>query len=80
MQANDLLEYRNIIIDAFKNGTFLPQYSDAAAHDVLGDVNKFIKEIKSMEEKINLSFFVELFELSSPVNYAKMLINTKYTD
>ena len=26
MQANDLSEYRNKIIDAFKNGTFLSKY------------------------------------------------------
>ena len=26
MQANDLLEYRNKIINAFKDGTFLSKY------------------------------------------------------
>ena len=26
MQANELLEYRNKIIDAFKDGTFLSEY------------------------------------------------------
>ena len=26
MQANDLLEYRNKIIDAFKDGTFLSEH------------------------------------------------------
>ena len=26
MQVNDLLEYRNKIIDAFKDGTFLSEY------------------------------------------------------
>ena len=40
-------------------------------------VNKLIEEIKSMEEKINLSLFEEFFESSSPANYAKMLINIK---
>ena len=53
MQANDLLEYRNKIIDAFKDGNFLFKYlkkSDAAAYDyVLKDVNDFIQEIKLME-------------------------------
>ena len=84
MQANDLLEYREKIIDAFKNETFLSQYlkkSDDAAHDYfLRNVNKFIKKGKSMEEKINLSLFEEFFELSSPANYAKMIINTKNAD
>ena len=59
MQANELLECRNTIIEAFKNGTFKSKHlkeSDNAAYGyVLKDVNKFIKEIKSMEEKINLS-------------------------
>ena len=84
MQANDLLEYRKKFFDAFKNETFLSQYlkkSDDAAHDyLLRNVNKFIKKGKSMEEKINLSLFEEFFELSSPANYAKMIINTKNAD
>ena len=84
MQANDLLEYRGKIIKAFKDGTFLSEHlkkSDAAAYNyVLKDVNKFIEEIKLMEEKINLSLFEEFFESSSPANYAKMLINTKNAD
>ena len=33
-----------------------------------------------MSEKINLSLFEKFFESSSPVNYAKMLINTKELD
>ena len=57
MQANDLLEYRNKIIDAFKDGTFLSEYlkklDDAGYNYVLKNVNDFIQEIKSMEEKIN---------------------------
>ena len=56
MQANDLLEHRDKIIDAFKDGTFSSEHykqSDAATHDyVLKDVADFIQEIKSMEEKI----------------------------
>ena len=84
MQANDLLEYRGKIIKAFKDGTFLSEHlkksDDAAYNYVLKDVNKFIEEIKSMEEKINLSLFEEFFELSSPANYAKMIINTKNAD
>ena len=33
-----------------------------------------------MEEKIDLSLFEEFFELSSPADYSKMLINTKNAD
>ena len=55
--------------------------SDAAAHDYLSkDVNDFIQEIKSMEEKINLSLFEDFFESSSPAGYAKTLINIKHAD
>ena len=56
---SQLSQYRDKIINVFKNGTFLSKYlkksDDAAYYYVLKDVNKFIKEIKSMEEKINLS-------------------------
>ena len=65
MQGNDLVEYRNKIIDAFKNGIFLSEYlkeSDDTAYDyVLKDVKKFIQEIKLMEEKINFKFVQRLF-------------------
>ena len=77
MQANDLLEYRDKIIDAFKDGTFsserLKKLDDAAYDYVLKDVNNFIQEIKSMEEKINLSLSKDFFESSSPADYAEML-------
>ena len=80
MQANDLLGYRNKIIDAFKDGTFLSEYlkkwDDAGYNYVLKDVNNFTQEIKSMEEKINLSLFQDFFESTSPADYPKMLINT----
>ena len=80
MQANDLLEYRNKIINAFKNDIFLSEYlkksDDAGYKYVLKDVDNFAQEIKSMLEKINLSLFKELFESSSPADYTKMLINT----
>ena len=33
-----------------------------------------------MEEKIDLSLFEEFFELSSPADHSKMLINTKNAD
>ena len=75
MQANDQLEYRNKIIDAFKDSTFL---SDSAYDYVLKDVKNFIQAIKLMEEKINLSLFEDFFESSSPSesssDYAKKLI------
>ena len=66
MQANNLLEYRDKIIDAFKNRTFLSEHffkksDDAANNYMLKVVNKFIEEIKSMEEKNNLSLFEEFF-------------------
>ena len=84
MQANDLLEYRDKIIDAFKDGIFLSEHlkkSDAAAYNyVLKDVNKFIQEIRSMEEKINLSLFENFFQSSALTDYAKELINIKNAD
>ena len=84
MQVNDMLEYRDKIIDSFKNGTFLSEYlkisDDAGYKYVLKDVKKFTQEIESMSEKINLSLFEEIFESSSPANYAQMLINTKNLD
>ena len=84
MQANGLLEYRDKIIDAFKDSTFSSEClkkSDDAAHDyVLKDVNDFIQEIKLMEEKINLSLLEDFFESSSPADYAEMLINIKNVD
>ena len=57
MQANDLLEYRNKIIDALKDGTFsserLKKSYDAAYDYVLEDINNFIQKIESMSENIN---------------------------
>ena len=84
MQANDMLEYKDKIIDAFKNGIFLSGHlkiSDCAAHGhVLEDVKNVIQKIGSMSEKINLSLFKDFFESQSPVIYAKMLINTENPD
>ena len=81
MQANDLVDYRDKIIKAFKDGTFLSEHLkelDNVAYDyVLKNVNKFIEKIKSMEEKINLNLFEKFFESSSLADYAKMLINIK---
>ena len=85
MQANDLLKYRDEIINAFENGTFLSEHlkkkSDDAVNNYVSEVvNKDIEEIKSMEEKINLSLYEEFFESSSPANYAIMLISAKDLD
>ena len=49
MQAKGMLKYRDEIIEAFRNGTFLSEHlkkSDDAAYDyVLKDVSKFTKKI-----------------------------------
>ena len=55
---------------------YLKKSDDAGYSYLLKNVKYFIQEIKSMEEKINLSLFEEFFESSSPADYAKMLINT----
>ena len=70
MQANEMLEYRDKIIDAFKNGTFLSEQlkkSDDGAYENMCQkmLKKLIQEIKSIEEKINLSLLEEFFEYSS---------------
>ena len=68
MHAKSLLEGRNKIIDAFKDDIFASEYlknsDDAGYNYVLKDVNKFIEDIKSMEEKINLSLFEDFFRFS----------------
>ena len=78
MQANDMLNYRDEIIEAFRNGTFSSEHlkkSDNAAYDYrLKDASKSIKKIESMAKNINLSLINEFFELS-PVDYAKYLID-----
>ena len=81
MQANDMLEYRDKIIEAFRDGTFSSQHlkkSDDATYDyVFKNVEKFIQKIESMAENISLSLFEDFFESSSPADYAKELINVK---
>ena len=78
IQANDMLECRNKIIEAFRDSTFSSEHlkkSDDAAYDYrLKDASKSIKKIESMAKNINLSLINEFFELS-PVDYAKYLIN-----
>ena len=57
MKVNDMLEYRDKIIEAFRDGTFLSEHlkkSDDAAYDyVLNDVNNVIQKIESMSEILN---------------------------
>ena len=69
MQANDLSEYKNKIINAFKYGTFLSEYLKKKTDNVgynymLKDVDNFTQEIESMSEKIYLSMFEDFFESS----------------
>ena len=47
---------------------------------MLNYVKEKLREIKSMEEKINLSFLEDFFESSSPADYAKILSNIKNVD
>ena len=47
---------------------------------MLKDVYNFIQEIKSIKWKINLGLLEDFFELSSPADYAKMVIDIKNTD
>ena len=65
MHANDMLEYGDKIIEAFRDGTFSSEHlkkSDDAAYDyVLKDVEKFIQKIESMAENINLSWCKDFF-------------------
>ena len=44
---------------------------------MLKDVNKFIEEIESMEEKINLSLFEEFFEFHHQLIMQKWLLILK---
>ena len=83
MQANNLLEYRDIIMDTFKQGDSLPENlkeesKDAPNNFVMEDINRFTQKIESMSKNINLSLFNLFFE-SSPIDYAKHLINLKNT-
>ena len=81
MQANDILEYRDKIIEAFRDCTFSSEHlkkSANTAYDyMLKDVKKFIQKIESVVKNINLSLFEDFFESSSPDDYAKKLINVK---
>ena len=57
MQANDLSEYWNKVIDAFKDGTFLSEHlkklDHAAAYDyALKDANNFIQKIECQKKLI----------------------------
>ena len=80
MHTNDSLEYRDKIIEVFRDGTFSSEHlkkSNNAAHDyVLIGVEKFIQKIKSIAENIKV-FSEDFFESSSQADYAKSLINIK---
>ena len=56
MQANDLLEYRNTIIDAFKNGIFLSEYleklDDARYKYLFKDVKKLFRKLNRWKKKL----------------------------
>ena len=83
MQANKLFEYRDKLIDAFKDALLsehLKKSDDAAYDYMLKDINDFIQEIKLTEEKINLSLFENVFGFSAPADYAKILININNPD
>ena len=81
MHANSLLESRNKVINAFKNGNFSCEYlkkPDAPAFDfTLKGINKFIEEIKSMAEKINLSLFENFFDFHHQLIMQKSLLILK---
>ena len=81
IQAKDLLDYRDNIIDAFKDGAFLSEHlkrSHGVTYNyVLKDVNKFIQEIRSMEEKINLSLFEDLLNHHHQLIMQKILLILK---
>ena len=84
MHANDLLKYRDVLISAFEKSIFfflfeqVKEESKNAFSEFVAEeeVSKFIQKIKSLSKNINLSLFNEFFE-SSPVDYAKYLINLK---
>ena len=81
MHANELLESRNKIIKAFKDDIFPSEHlkkSDDAAYDfTLKNVKKFIQEIRSMEEKINLSLFEDFFDFHHQLIMQKSLLILK---
>ena len=84
MQANDMFEYRNAIIDPFKDGNFLSEQLkklvDAAYDYVLKDLKSTFRQLIQCQKNINSSLFKEFFQSSSPANYVKNLINAKNLD
>ena len=71
VHANDMLDYGDKIIEAFRNCTFSSEHlrkSDDAY--MLKGVNNLIQKIESMAEKINLSLFEDFFESSSPADFS----------
>ena len=74
MQANDLSEYRNKTIDAFKDGTFSSERLkklDAAAYDYASkDVNNFVQKIHASKDVNN---FVQKIQSMSEKNNLSLL-------
>ena len=57
MHANDMLEYGDKIIEAFRDGTFSSEHlkkSDDAAYDyILKDVNNLFRKLNRWQKKKN---------------------------
>ena len=56
MHANDMLEYGDKIIEAFRDGTFSSEHlkkSDDAAYDyILEDVNNLFRKLNRWQKKL----------------------------
>ena len=64
MHANDMLEYGDKIIEAFRDGTFSSEHlkkSDAAAYDyIFEDINNLFRKLNQWQKK-NLNLFEDFF-------------------
>ena len=76
MYANDMLDYWDKIIEAFRNGNFSSEHlkkPDDAAYDyTLEGVNNFIQKIESMAEKIK--FVWGFFWITKNLNENKEIV------
>ena len=76
MYANDMLDYGDKIIEAFRNGNFSSEHlkkPDYAAYDdTLEGVNNFIQKIESMAEKIK--FVRGFFWITKNLNENKEIV------
>ena len=65
MHANDMLEYGDKIIEAFRDCTFSSEHlkkSDDAAYDyILEDVNNLFRKLNRWQKKNNLNLFEDFF-------------------